>query len=173
MISWNILTLLMDTSPSPTPSYTWAPSSPPTCMITMPLNTVLWGCKSWSLTEENKRQLQVFHHCSLHKILNINMFEVKEQRITNAQIWQKANDDNYLRWIGKLARMPMDRLPATQTLSSLDCQSEKKSMPTAQPEEHNDWDTSRSPRHASIKQRASDQMDWHSPGRIWGYGVKS
>jgi len=49
-------------------------------------NTVLWRCESWSLTEENKRQLQVFHHRSLRKMFNINMFEVEEQRITNAQM---------------------------------------------------------------------------------------
>jgi hypothetical protein len=50
------------------------------------LNTVLWGCESWTLTDSIKRSLQVFHHRSLRTILNINMFEVEEQRITNAEI---------------------------------------------------------------------------------------
>jgi hypothetical protein len=47
------------------------------------------------------------------------MFEVKEQRITNAQTRKRANIPDILiflmrrslRWIGKLARMPMNRLP--------------------------------------------------------------
>jgi hypothetical protein len=51
-------------------------------------------------------------------ILNINMFKVKEQRITNAQTRKHANIPDILIfltrrslcWIGKLARMPMNRL---------------------------------------------------------------
>jgi hypothetical protein len=83
------------------------------------LNTVLWGCKSWTLTDSIKRSLQVFHHRSLRAVLNINMFEVEEQRITNTEIQKRTNIPDILifltrrslRWIGKLARMPMNRLP--------------------------------------------------------------
>jgi hypothetical protein len=87
--------------------------------LAIPMNTVLWGCESWALTEDLIRELRVFHHRSLRKILNINMFEVEEQRITNATIWERTNvpdililaQRRQLRWIGKLARMPMKRLP--------------------------------------------------------------
>jgi hypothetical protein len=83
------------------------------------LNTALWGCKAWAITDSIKRTLQVFHHRSLRTILNINMFEVEEQRITNAQTRKHANVPDILiflmrrslHWIGKLARMPMNRLP--------------------------------------------------------------
>jgi hypothetical protein len=83
------------------------------------LNTVLWSCKAWTVTDSIKRALQVFHHCSLRNILNINMFKIKEQRITNAQTQKCANVPDILIflmrgslcWIGKLARMPMNRLP--------------------------------------------------------------
>jgi hypothetical protein len=83
------------------------------------LNTTLWGCKAWTITDSIKRALQVLHHHSLRTILNINMFEVKEQSITNAQTQIHANVPDILiflmrrslRWIGKLARMPMNRLP--------------------------------------------------------------
>jgi hypothetical protein len=83
------------------------------------LDTALWGCEAWTITDSIKRTLQVFHHHSLRTILNINMFEVKEQRITNAQTQKHANIPDILiflmrrslRWIGKLARMPMNRLP--------------------------------------------------------------
>jgi hypothetical protein len=87
--------------------------------LAIPLNTVLWGCESWALTEDLIRELRVFHHRSLRKILNINMFEVEEQRITNTTIRERTNvpdililaQRRQLRWIGKLARMPMKRLP--------------------------------------------------------------
>jgi hypothetical protein len=83
------------------------------------LNTALWGCEAWTITDSIKRALQVFHHRSLRTILNINMFKVEEQRITNAQTWKRANVPDILifltrrslHWIGKLARMPMNRLP--------------------------------------------------------------
>jgi hypothetical protein len=75
------------------------------------LNTVLWGCKSWTLMDSIKCSLQVFHHRSLRAILNINMFKVEEQRITNTEIRKRANIPDILifltrrslRWIGKLA----------------------------------------------------------------------
>jgi hypothetical protein len=83
------------------------------------LNTALWGCKAWTITHSIKCALQVFHHCSLRTILNINMFEVEEQRITDAQTRKRAIVPailiflmrRSLRWIGKLAGMPMNRLP--------------------------------------------------------------
>jgi hypothetical protein len=91
------------------------------------LNTVLWVCESWTLTDSIKCSLQVFHHRSLRAILNINMFEVEEQRITNAEIQKRANIPDILifltrrslRWIGKLARMPMNRLPCRLLAASV------------------------------------------------------
>jgi hypothetical protein len=90
-----------------------------TVYIATALNMALWGCKAWTITDSIKRALQVFHHRSLRTILNINMFEVKKQRITNAQTRKRANVPDILIfltrrslcWIGKLARMPMNRLP--------------------------------------------------------------
>jgi hypothetical protein len=87
-----------------------------TIYIATALNTALWGCEA---PTPIKYALQVIHHRSLRTILNINMFEVKEQRITNAQTRKHANVPDILiflarrslRWIGKLARMPMNRLP--------------------------------------------------------------
>jgi len=158
----NVSTSPVDTSPSLTPSYTWAPSSPLTCMMTLTYRCISWKpLHKWELTGALRsffrhpyidlmtkmQEAHVPHHAaqhcplgmwimvphwrkqetttslpplhSLRKILNINMFEVKEQRITNVQIQQKANIPDILiflkwqqlRWVGKLARMPMDRLP--------------------------------------------------------------
>jgi hypothetical protein len=62
-----------------------------TVCIATALNTALWGCKAWTITDSIKCALQVFHHRSLRTIVNINMFEVKKQRITNAQTRKRAN----------------------------------------------------------------------------------
>jgi hypothetical protein len=62
-----------------------------TVYISMALNTALWGCKAWTITDSIKHALQIFHHRSLRTILNINMFKVEEQRITNAQTCKRAN----------------------------------------------------------------------------------
>jgi hypothetical protein len=62
-----------------------------TVYATVALNTVLWSCEAWTVTDSIKCALQVFHHRSLRKILNINMFKVKERRITNAQTQKCAN----------------------------------------------------------------------------------
>jgi hypothetical protein len=90
-----------------------------TVYTAMALNTALWDrvAKHGPSPTPSKRALQVFHHCSLRTILNINMFEVEEQRITNAQTQKHANIPNILiflmrrslHWIGKLVRMPMNR----------------------------------------------------------------
>jgi hypothetical protein len=44
----------------------------------MALNTALWGCEAWTITDSIKHTLQVFHHHSLKTILNINMFKVEK-----------------------------------------------------------------------------------------------
>jgi exonuclease III len=54
--------------------------------IQLPLNTALWGAESWTLTAENDRKLQTFHHSAIRLIMNINMFEVEEKRITNRKL---------------------------------------------------------------------------------------
>jgi hypothetical protein len=62
-----------------------------TVYTAMALSIVLWGCEAWTITNSIKCAHQVFHHCSLRNILNINMFKVKEQRITNPQTQKCAN----------------------------------------------------------------------------------
>jgi exonuclease III len=87
----------------------------------IPINTVLWGCESWAMSEIISRKLQVFYHKSIRKILNINMFEVEQDRITNQDLRKRFCNapclldiisKRQLNWIGKVARMdPYTRLP--------------------------------------------------------------
>jgi hypothetical protein len=70
------------------------------------LKMALWGCKAWTITDSIKRALQVFHHRSLRTILNVNMFEVEEQRITNAQTRKRANVPDIL------ILLPHEKIPS-------------------------------------------------------------
>eukprot|EP00978_Attheya_sp_CCMP212_P004779 scaffold10488_cov32-Attheya_sp.AAC.1 len=87
--------------------------------LAIPMNLVLWGVESWGLPEDSLRKLRVFHHRSIQKILNINMYEVEEKKITNKQIQEQIDiaeiDDliakRQLNWLGKIARMDENKLP--------------------------------------------------------------
>jgi hypothetical protein len=74
------------------------------------INTVLWGCKSWTMSESNCRRLVSFQHNCICRMLNINMFQVEQDRIKNETVRQHF--DNILHildlitlrqanWIGK------------------------------------------------------------------------
>jgi hypothetical protein len=54
--------------------------------IQLPLNTVLWGAESWTVTVDNKRKLETFYHKSIYRILNIHMFEVEAGKMTNTKL---------------------------------------------------------------------------------------
>ena len=54
--------------------------------LQLPLKTVLWRTKSWTLTAKSERKLQQFHHAAIRKIMNITMFEVEKKRITNQKL---------------------------------------------------------------------------------------
>ena len=88
--------------------------------VAIPVNTALWGCDSWALTEKMKNKLRVFYHKSIRSILNINMHEVEAYRITNEQVRKRflhipdiidIIHCRQLKWIGKVARMGEERAP--------------------------------------------------------------
>jgi hypothetical protein len=41
--------------------------------LAIPVNLLLWGCKSWALKEEYFNKLDAFLHRSIRRILKINM----------------------------------------------------------------------------------------------------
>ena len=87
--------------------------------LAIPINLVLWGVESWALTERCYKKLQVFHTRSIRSILQINMTQVEEERITNHQILKRIDIPSMeniiakrqLKWLGKIARMEESRLP--------------------------------------------------------------
>jgi len=48
-------------------------------------NTVLWGAKTWSITDKILRKIREFHHMSIRRILGIRMDKVQECHIMNEQ----------------------------------------------------------------------------------------
>ena len=47
---------------------------------TAPLQVLLWGAESWSLSKQNLNALIVFHHSAIRWILEIKMNQVKEEK---------------------------------------------------------------------------------------------
>ena len=87
--------------------------------LAIPVNTALYGCESWGLTERHKGKLTAFYHRSIRKIFNINMYQVKDFHIRNEQLRNLFSVDDILdkikyrqfRFLGNLARKPDSSLP--------------------------------------------------------------
>jgi hypothetical protein len=45
----------------------------------IPMNLLLWGCKTWSMQKTLSNKLEVFLHRNIWRILCISMFHVKEE----------------------------------------------------------------------------------------------
>ena len=78
-----------------------------------PLNTLLWGAESWNLSARNLSKLRSFHHSAIRRILRIRWEQVKEERITNAEVRERflhiPDIDSFIirrtwRYIGKIYR---------------------------------------------------------------------
>ena len=57
--------------------------------ITIPINLLLWGYEIWALRKSLPKNLEVFLHRSIRRILGISMTEVKYQRTTNKIVRRK------------------------------------------------------------------------------------
>eukprot|EP00957_Ditylum_brightwellii_P040658 3077146-Ditylum_brightwellii.AAC.1 len=87
--------------------------------MAIPVNLLLWGCKTWALKESDRRILQVFHTLPTCRILNINMMEVQMYRMSNEFLYEELCIDpmenilasRQLHWLGKVALMTETRLP--------------------------------------------------------------
>ena len=84
------------------------------------VNLLLWGCKSWALTKEQKRKLKVCYHQSLRNMGGITIFDVKGKHITNKQVRERLGNCRSLhqliemsrtKWLQKLANMNHNRKP--------------------------------------------------------------
>ena len=56
------------------------------------INLLLWGCESWALRKDLLEKLERFVNRKIRSILNLNMTNVKEERITNKQLRERFND---------------------------------------------------------------------------------
>ena len=73
------------------------------------VNTLLWGCETWSMTSRHRRRLESCHHTCLRSILRIS----KIQRIRNSEIRERAGISTMrnmyelrrARYLHKIARM--------------------------------------------------------------------
>jgi hypothetical protein len=52
----------------------------------VPMNLLLWGCDNWSLRQDLLRQLAVFLHRGIRRILHISITQVQEERIRNDKV---------------------------------------------------------------------------------------
>ena len=68
------------------------------------LNILLWGCESWALTTELRRQLEVCHSRFLRRMANINIYEVMEEHITNESVREKLGNCRTLHQTMELKR---------------------------------------------------------------------
>ena len=80
---------------------------------TGPLNTLLWGSKSWNINEHNTKKLWAFHHTAIRCIFGIKWSQMQEQWITNEEVQSRfldiPNTDTYIirrtnQYIGKTIR---------------------------------------------------------------------
>jgi hypothetical protein len=91
----------------------------------IPLNTALYGCETWALTDKHRQKLSAFFHKNIRRILGISMKTVENKSIRNEHLRNKICLDNILDTIrgrqfdllGKIGRMENSRLPR-QTLGA-------------------------------------------------------
>ena len=87
--------------------------------VTCVLSILLYGSEMWVLSARSRRQLRSFHRRCVRCICGVNMWHVKNQKITTKQIFEKAElsgIDTYLsrrrlRWLGHVSRMDWSRTP--------------------------------------------------------------
>ena len=54
----------------------------------IPIKLLLWGCENWLLRQSLLRQLEVFLHQNIRRILNLSMTDVNEGRKLNEKVCQ-------------------------------------------------------------------------------------
>ena len=89
-------------------------------------NILLWGCESWAIKDHHFKQINVFIHQSIHRILHIRMSQVIDDHIKNSSIQKTffnltTVEDlvtiQAMTYLGKLTRGPISN-PATQLLKA-------------------------------------------------------
>jgi hypothetical protein len=93
----------------------------------IPLLTVLWGCETWALKEEEKRMLEVFYHGAIRRILGISRQRVRDEKTTNFAVSNKFLNvptmmnivkRRTLKYIGKVVREEKEKALHTSFLTA-------------------------------------------------------
>ena len=56
------------------------------------INILLWGCKSWTLTEELQRKSEVCHSRFSRNMVGITIYDVKDNHISKEQVREELNN---------------------------------------------------------------------------------
>ena len=97
--------------------------------ISCVVNILLWGCENWSLHIEPMSRLKTFHTKCCRAIIGVTMWKVDDYSITNENILKHVGilsiedivHHRRLVWMGKIARMPLDRFPRKFLAAWMDC----------------------------------------------------
>jgi hypothetical protein len=52
----------------------------------IPMNLLLWGCKTWSMRKSLSNKLEVFLHQNIQRILHVSMKRVREEGMQNEHV---------------------------------------------------------------------------------------
>jgi hypothetical protein len=83
------------------------------------LSVLLYSCEAWALKISLLTKLRSFHNRCVRAIAGVNMWKVREFRITCEEVLKKVGlrtievyiHRRQLRWVGHVSRMPWSRLP--------------------------------------------------------------
>jgi hypothetical protein len=102
-------------------------------------STLSYGAasKSWTVTNSIKYSLQTFNHCSLHSILNINMYEVEEQWISH-QCQDLKNVPTSKTSLSSSQEKKCHKQTTTLSSCHLGLKPKKKGVPTSKSVQHHD-----------------------------------
>ena len=54
--------------------------------MAIPLNLLLWGCKSWVMTKDLMKKLEVFHLICLRRFFGMKWSDVVDNKISNNKV---------------------------------------------------------------------------------------
>ena len=90
------------------------------------LSITLYGCETWSLTENQLRRLRVMHAHHLRVMSHVSRTRMWDEHISTQELGQRLRIDSIdtsitrrqLRWLGHVARMDFDRRLPRRMLSA-------------------------------------------------------
>jgi hypothetical protein len=87
--------------------------------VALCLSILLYGSECWRMREDLFQRVRVFHNTCVRTMCKVTMRQVRKFRITTEKLCERLHicsldtyyNSRLLRWVGHVARMPMDRMP--------------------------------------------------------------